>query len=288
VVGLGQIVFAIEELGGSELGPFDPPKPRLYENIGPLNDMMGQTMAVVRVIEAVKSSEPTGLNQTVDKTAVVFDESREGRVESFWVRTRVSEDLEKLKAMDIAAGRAKELVGLTAQSGWDEGLKKFNELYGAKGDANGVGAVEFSMQSSVRLRRMGSEMLETLLIQNQGDPEAHFQENFDRREKRLAEAFYLLLPEDGNSIGAAPVVMEFKPDMSCFVVRNLSVTRLEENRYEILKGTQIFRENIVKSQSHAAIFYNPENITKRNNFRPAVATEAAAENGAAVEPNKGK
>ena len=35
-VPLTDVVFAVEGLDASELGPFDPPKPRLYENIGPV------------------------------------------------------------------------------------------------------------------------------------------------------------------------------------------------------------------------------------------------------------
>ena len=55
-VGLTQIVFSIEQIDISELGPFDVPKPRMYENIGPLKDILGQIVVVVRIIKAEKAS----------------------------------------------------------------------------------------------------------------------------------------------------------------------------------------------------------------------------------------
>jgi len=58
-VSLAQIVFAVGDLAASELGPFDVRKPRMYENIGPLKDLLGsarfglldssgQIMAIIR------------------------------------------------------------------------------------------------------------------------------------------------------------------------------------------------------------------------------------------------
>ncbi|MHC4458968.1 MAG: hypothetical protein ACYS0I_18155 [Planctomycetota bacterium] len=49
---LTQIVFAIDDVGTSELGPFDIPKPRIHQNIGPMSDIFGQIKAVVRIINA--------------------------------------------------------------------------------------------------------------------------------------------------------------------------------------------------------------------------------------------
>ena len=39
-VRLSKVVFAVDELAVSELGPFDVPKPKMFENIGPIKDMM--------------------------------------------------------------------------------------------------------------------------------------------------------------------------------------------------------------------------------------------------------
>jgi glucuronate isomerase len=66
--------------------------------------------------------------------------------------------------------------------------------------------------------------------------------------------------------------MEFKPDMSYYVVKELSVKRLYQEDYDKSKATRIFREEYIQSQSLAAIHFNPENILKRMNFR-AVGTE---------------
>ena len=54
-MGLSRIVFAIDELGSSELGPFDIPNPRMYESIGPLKDVFGKIGVVVRISKVEKS-----------------------------------------------------------------------------------------------------------------------------------------------------------------------------------------------------------------------------------------
>ncbi|MFA5252673.1 MAG: hypothetical protein WC454_08840, partial [Phycisphaerae bacterium] len=98
---LGRAIFAIDELATGELGPFDIPKPRLYENIGPTMDMRGRIMVIVRVTEAEKASEPESVNQTFAKGSLKFDEgqgSPDANVYS--IRKVVAEDLKKLSAMD--------------------------------------------------------------------------------------------------------------------------------------------------------------------------------------------
>jgi hypothetical protein len=106
-VGLARIVFAVDELQTSELGPFDVPKPRLYENIGPLKDITGQVtgqtaeqiMAVVRILKAEKASEPQSLNQTFSKASFRLDEEYQQSTQDIYsVREKVVEDLKRLAA----------------------------------------------------------------------------------------------------------------------------------------------------------------------------------------------
>jgi len=71
--------------------------------------------------------------------------------------------------------------------------------------------------------------------------------------------------------------MEFKPDMSYYCLKNISVKRLDQEQYETIKAIQIYREEHIQSQSLAAVHFNPENILKRMSFRWAREKKAAAD-----------
>ena len=75
------------------------------------------------------------------------------------------------------------------------------------------------------------------------------------------------LYQDSLTSKSLPLVMEFKPDMSYYVIRNISIKRLWKEDFEKMKATRLFREDYVQSQSLAVIHFNPENILKRMNFR---------------------
>jgi len=83
-VSLAQIAFAVGDLAASELGPFDVRKPRMYENIGPLKDLLGsgrfglldssgQIMAIIRVIKTIKAAEPESIDQTFSTSSLEFE-----------------------------------------------------------------------------------------------------------------------------------------------------------------------------------------------------------------------
>jgi len=248
----------------------------MFENIGPLSDVMARTMAVVRVVQAEKAAEPERLEQTCPKDSIALEKDPK-RAESFWVKGQVIEDLQRLSVMDTVKTRAEELVSLVETDGWDEAIKKFNDLYAIEPDPNGFAGVTYTPRTFPNLRVMPRDMFETMVVQTQGNPEARVQRSAEKREKQLVEAFYSLLPEDSNSIADAPAILEFKPDLSYFVINKLSVNRLEEKQYEMIKASQIFRETVKQSQSLAAVFYNPKNILDRNDFKPVVDQNPNAE-----------
>ena len=61
--------------------------------------------------------------------------------------------------------------------------------------------------------------------------------------------------------------MEFKPDMSYYCLKSISVKRLNKEEYEKAKALRVYKEDVVQSQSLAAVHFSPENILKRTNFR---------------------
>lgn len=271
-VRLNQVVFAVDELGASELGPFDVPKPQMNENIGPVKDLMTaaagtsrRILAVVRVIEAHKAAEPESLDVTFSTRGLQFDPNdQESKDDTYSVKEKVVEDLKELAAMDKAKAGAEEFVALAGKEGWDKALSTFEERYGAK-DPNKPDV--FKLQNLTGLRRMSLATLETLAVQGQGNPSAAFFLNESRKNRLFVDKLCELVPADANTAEALPVVMEFKPDMRYFAIKDIAIKRLWKEDYEQAKPMQLFGEEHAQAQSLAAIHFNPENILKRMRFR---------------------
>jgi hypothetical protein len=267
-VALIRAVFAIDELAASELGPFDVPKPRLYENIGPAADILGRIMVVVRVIKAEKASEPESVNQTFANSSFEFNENQEQPKEKVYsVREKVSEDLKKLAAMDTTSGKAEEFIALAAKDGWDKAVDKFNTLYKLADKQNGEDANAFELQNLTNLRRMSGLDLETTSIQTAGNPARRLAVATAKKGKMLVDQLYSLIPQDSNTIDNLPSVMEFKPDMAYFCLKNFSVKRLEQDQYDRIKAVTDYKEDFIESQSLAPVYFNPDNILKRMKFK---------------------
>jgi hypothetical protein len=303
-VGLTQTVFAIDELQASELGPFDLPKPSMYENIGPVRDIRtqirgyaGTNMVVVRVIRAEKASQPESVNQTYGKSTLKLDQDKtqEGdpnksdeklqeTEDVYSVREKVVEDLKKLAAMDTTKSKAEEFITLAKKDGWESAIKKFNELYGQQAKQDKDDPNVFEMQNPTNLSRNSRMVLETWAIQNAGNPAAQLQINERKNANQLIEQLYSLVPPDSNSIGSVPLVLEFKPGMSYYCVKNISVRRFGLEEYEAIKAMQIYTEEHLQSQSLAAVHFNPENIFKRMSFRWAEEKKTPADANTPKEP----
>jgi len=281
-VGLLQMVFAIDELGVSELGPFDPPKPKMGENIGPLDDVVGQIMAVVRVVRVEKAAEPESLSQTYRLDSVILEHGPESSKEDIYsAREKVIEDLKKLAGMDIAKRKAEQFIKQAEKDGWEKAVAEFNELYGYE-DKQEKGHEPFKLQTLTNLQRIPDIILEALAIQNAANPAGLHLVNDRRIEAQFIDQLYSLVPQDANSLDAVPLVLEFKPDMSCYAIKALSVKRLEQREYEEQKGLGLFKEDIIQSQNLAAVHFSPENILKRMNFRQLRDEQASDANAPAV------
>lgn len=271
-VRLGQVVFGIDQLGISELGPFDVAKPQMNENIGPVKDLMTSTtttarriVALVRVVEAHKAAEPENLDVTFSTAGLQLDPNAPpSKDDTYSVKEKVTEDLKKLAAMVTAKARAEEFLTLTGTEGWDKALNTFEERYGAK-DPNKPKV--FRLQNLTGLRRMSLATLEALSIQGQGDPSAAFFLTESRKNRLFVDKLYDLVPADANSAPGLPMVMEFKPDMRYLAIKSLSISRLWKEDFEQSKAMQLFSEEHAQAQSLAAVHFNPDTIVKRMHFR---------------------
>jgi hypothetical protein len=284
-VRLSKVVFAVKELAVSELGPFDVPTPRMFENIGPVKDMMsryrsdgGGIMAIMRVIDAQKAAEPESIEQTYSTSSIKFDPNEEKPGEdTYSVKEKVAEDLKKLAVLDTTKSRAGEFIALAEKDGWTSAINKFEELYGQLQERDENDPNAFRLQNYPDMRRISKANLETIALQGQGDPMTSFFLNESKVNKQFVDQLYSLVPPDNVTVESLPLVMEFKPDLSYYVIKDISVKRLFEEDYEKMKATRLFREDYIQSQSLAVIHFNPENILKRMNFKSAGSEEETAD-----------
>jgi len=277
-VALSDMVFAIDELGGYELGQFEAPKPRLYGSIGPVWGPGESFVMLVRVTEAVRATEPEKLDLRFSSTTLDFENEDGAGSEGepvYSVREKVIEDLKKLAAMEVTRGRAEQFKALAESEGWEAALEQFNAQYG-ESDANEpdvnaapleeAGGKLLRVQTLSNLRRFSRLGMRTLAVQGQGNPLGQSAILMGKKEGKLRELFYSLVPADSNE-GATPQVLEFNPDLSYYVLKKVSVNRLGRAQYEQLKSARTFQADAVCAQSLAAVHFNPENIAKRLKFR---------------------
>lgn len=269
---LPQILFAIGGLDGSELGPFDIKTPRLYESIGPLKQVTNDLYMLARVIETQEEKVPE-LDTQISKNALRINENAEEKVYS--VREDVAEDVRKLKAFEDLESKADEFVKLVEEEdGWDEGLAVFNERYG----------LELEMETKSSIRRYTAKDMLVYEVQSEGFPGVGVETR--HIQAKLAERLVGLLPEGAITI-VAPEVVDFKPEMSYYVLKALSVEPYFLEDYELQKGMVMLSESERQAQGLAFTLLNPENVVERNDFEfVLVEEEDAAAEEVTAEPNE--
>ena len=115
---------------------------------------------------------------------------------------------------------------------------------------------------------MSLSMMQTLAVQSAGRPTGHLLLNERDNYRRFIEKLYSYVPADSNTADAVPLIMEFKPDLSFYCVKNISVKRVTLEESQEIKTPLLRRENQIQSQSLAVVHFNPGNVLERMNFRP--------------------
>ena len=185
-----------------------------------------------------------------------------------WFVEEVGELATALGGQD-AENKAEEFAKLAVKDGWEDTINKFNKLYKApdtqkQGDPNA-----FRLQNLSSIQRISTAAVGVLVVQTVGDPAAEFLVNRGRKEAQFRNRLHSLVPQDANTLETPALIIEFKPDMSYYCLKHLSVNRLEQAEYEKIKAVRAYREDLFQSQSLAAVHFAPENILKRMNYRPA-------------------
>lgn len=289
-VGVSKVVFAVDELGVSELGPFDVSKPKMYENIGPLKNPygFGNIMALIRIVEAHKAAPPESYDVTFSTRSLQLDPNEpEAEGDIYSVKEKVVDDFKKLNAMDATRTKAEEFMNLIEMNDWDSAVNVFEKLYGQHENREENDPNTFRVQNETGLRRIPLDILETLTIQNEGQPAMAIRLNDIKSNKLYVDALYSLVPPDSNTVEELPVMMEHKPDLKVLVIKDISVKRIWKEQYEQVKTESIFRQTNALAQGLAIVHFNPANILKRMNFK-LVETKEETPDANEPEPSEAK
>jgi hypothetical protein len=282
IVRLTQAVFAIDELGASELGPFDIAKPKMYQNIGPAQDFTGQIVALLRVVEAQKASEPNSIDLSFEQSTIQLDQEGEN---VYSVKEKVIEDMKKLAAFDVAKSKASQFKQRLQTEGWDETIIEFNRLYKQEKGLPESDPNVFAIENLRNLRRISESSIQALEAQAEGSPGTRSLIEANRRRKQFVDKLYELIPPQEDSLKAVPALMESKPELSWYVIRNISINRLYQEAYQQSKAQESYRDDYFESQNLAVVHFNPDNILKRMNFSVIRKDEQPEDANTPTEPS---
>ncbi len=265
LVSLNKIIFSIDELKLTQLSPFEVAEPRIYETIGPLRDISNEIMVLARIIEAKKASTPQAFNQTFSTKTVILDQKPEQDTKDVYsVKEKVVEDLKNLSAMETAKNKTAEFVKLIVKEGWDQAIESFNKRYGEKdSDSN---EPTFKLETRDTMRRISNAKFQIFKVQSDANPLKRLRISQGNNARLFIDQLYSTVPPDANSLDELPYIMEFKPEMRYYCLKNLSVNRIDLDQYISRKAGTLYKQDTVDSQSLAAVHYNPANILARTRF----------------------
>jgi hypothetical protein len=258
-VSLRKIAFAAAKLDGVELGPFDIPTPRMYENIGPLTDTVTDKIkAVVRVVDAAKDEAPADTGTSYSIAGIRLDEPV-GKDDVFSVKDAVTKDLRLIAAMSVAGKMASEL----SAADWRPVIESWNTKYA------GSGLKElFAVRPLGTIRRMTAADLwiETQVIK--GMPDYVAEKGARLKRSILANRLFDLLKPGETTVKTLPAVVKFEAGREYYVIKTMSLSdQATTMTYEENKALRDYYAGIRESQAFAFVHYSPANIKQRMAYK---------------------
>jgi len=268
-VDLRKLVFAIEQLGATEMGRFEAPAPRMWENIGPLRDRFGSILAVVRVVGAAKAEVPADINVSYSTKRSVADEPDKPdktAEEVHSVSAKVSADCRLVAAMTTAKARADEFVKLTALKTWQEAIDEYNKAHEKKDESgNPIAGSRLISRKLTNRVRTSRQDLNASVERFADNPYINIKDVIE--SKKLNDKLYELLGDDKTEAKDINAVLKFEFNASYYVVKDISRTEVTRDEYLESKAPTALRLNAGRSNSLALTHFNPDNIFERMNFR---------------------
>ena len=239
---LSSVVFAVDEIALTNLGRFDTAKRKMWENIGPMTGSFlakeeltfEPMMAILRVINAQKATVPTDLNVEFSTMGMILDESEEDAKTYHRVKDKVAFDCKIQKAMETTKARARELVQLINDKGWEQAIEKFNELYGQK--ENQTIQPAFTLENLSPKSRVSRADLNSVKMLQGDNPQAEGLLNKIAGEKTLLDRLYALIPPKQTQALDLKDIVEIKAQASLYVVKEVNQKPVFERDYHMAKS----------------------------------------------------
>ena len=288
---LAQVVFSVKELGDHATILLSMPQAEMFVSIGPVKDIMSanapdvtdQIMMMARVVEAERNAPPTAVDAIYSTKTIGLGGAPDKKSQTFSVEEQVANDVKALAAWNTTKSKAEEFMALATKDGWDKAVAQCNQLYGkqAKADPNDPNVFKVDHQSG--MQRLSNAELQVLAAQLANSPASQIVLNQAKGEGQFIEKLLSLIPPKGDAPSQLPLLVEFKPSQSYYVLKSLSLQRLTQEDFQKMKGMTVRREEYNQIENLAPVHFNPANILQRMNFRFAKPVEEP--NG---DPNKEK
>jgi hypothetical protein len=290
-VPLSQYLFSVKELGDHATVLLSMSPALMYASSEPVRDPMSamstdmtdQIMMIVRVVDAQKNAAPSDVGVAFSTQTLGLGTPADPKTQSFSVREQVVDDLKILSAWSTTKSKAEEFMALAAKDGWDKALTQFNKLYGAQAKAKPEDPNVFKTDLQPGLTRISDAELQVMAAQVGNSPAAPIILAQARNEGKFADRLFSLIPPKSTSPAQVPVLVEFQPHQSYYVVKSLTMQRLAQEDFQKMKGSLFRQEEYAQIESLAAVHFNPQNILKRMNFRFAHPREESSEGEAAAK-----
>jgi len=261
------------------------PPAAMYVSIGPLKDPMSamtsdltdQIMMLARVVDVQKSAPPTGVEVAFSTRTLGLGAPPDKKSQSFSVEEQVVNDVKALAAWDATKSKAEEFMALATKDGWDKAVAQFNTLYGKQAKAEPNDPNVFKVDHQAGLQRVSNAELQVVAAQVSNSPASQIIVSQAQNEGQFVDRLYALIPAKADAPPQMPVVVEFKPNQSYYVLKTLTMQRLTQEEYQKMKGMIARREEYGQMENLAAVHFNPGNILKRMNFRFARSADQSAE-----------
>ena len=146
-------------------------------------------------------------------------------------------------------------------------FENFNKLYPKKDSKGAEEPNTFTLQVMPTLKQISLKKLITLQDLAIGEPSAETLNNNNKKAAMFINQLYSLVPKDKESPDNMPLVLEFKPDMSYYCFKKLSVRHLNQDEYESVKPFEVYKNEVTNIQSLAVEYFNPLKIAERMNYK---------------------
>ncbi len=257
-INMVQLIFAVEQLGSSRLSTQEAAMPKMYEDIGPMKNMITGNVLLARVVDTQKAVAPKTIDIVTASTVDLFKQNEQDSNRT--VEQTVIRDLEKIDAMKKAKQAAQYYMEIAAGKTIEESLDKLNQKYGTSEDPN-----RFKITKSPKQKKVPQSLIAKVVAQSEGNPmQKQIIANI-LQQQILVDKFYALANADGQTANV-PAVIEFASQMSYLCVHSLEFQNIYQEQQDVLRKTYAMQFDVNKSYELAADFFNPANIEKRMDF----------------------